>query len=220
MLEIHQVYSSGRNIGMRKSNKLYKYHYNYTEVSDMCSYNGTSTMSIHVTAADNQAIIRCVLNSTLAQPNVYTDTIPLEVQSPDYDTTIESLQTTLVTTIDNTVSDSTKQPEIHSASGNIVISVCVGIGVLLLVIIAICCFYKRKGEKKATRYQVNEKSNTSQSKQKIHFKQVFSGDSYEKIPLKIDTGKETTTVDIDDIKKQNMVYIETQGKDDENKFST
>lgn len=74
--------------------------------------------------------------------------------------------------------------------------------------------------RKATRYQVNEKSNTSQSKQKIHFKHVSSADSYEKIPLKIDTGKETTTVDIDDIKKQNMVYIETQGKDDENKFST
>ncbi|XP_071121772.1 uncharacterized protein [Mytilus edulis] len=190
------------------------------EISDMCSYNGTSTLTIQVTARDNQAIIRCIVNSSLAQPNVFIDTIPLEVQSPDYDTTIESLQTTLVTTIDNTVSDSTNQPEVHSASGNIVISVCVGIGVLLLVIIAICCFYKRKGEKKDSRYQVTEKSNISQSKQTIHFKQVSSADSYEKIPLKIDTGKETTTVDIDDIKKQNMVYIETHEKDDENKFST
>ncbi|XP_063398437.1 uncharacterized protein LOC134683209 isoform X2 [Mytilus trossulus] len=191
------------------------------ELSDICSYNGTSTLKIHVTDEDNQAIIRCSLNSTLAQPSVYTDTKPLEVQSPDYDTTIEFIRTTLVTTRDNTVSDSTNQPEVDSASGNIVVlSVCIGIAVLLLVIIGIWCFYKPKGEKKASRYQVTEKSNISQSKQTIYFKQVSQADSYEKIPLKIDTGKEKTTVDIDDIKKQNMVYIVTQKKDDENKFST
>ncbi|XP_076115978.1 uncharacterized protein LOC143083595 isoform X2 [Mytilus galloprovincialis] len=190
------------------------------EVSDMCSYNGTSTLAIHVTAEDNQAIIRCILNSTLALPNVYTDTIPLEVQFPDYDTTIESRRTTLVTAVGNDVTDSTNQQELQSAGGDIGIVVGFVIPVLVLLFIIGICLYKRTGKKKASRYQVNEKVNISQSKQPIHFKQVSLADNYEKIPLKIDTGKETTTVDIDDIKKQNMVYIETQEKDDENKFST
>ncbi|CAC5376520.1 unnamed protein product [Mytilus coruscus] len=175
--------------------------------------------SIGITDADNQAIIRCIVNSPLAQPTMYIDTMPMEVQSPDLETTIETRRTTSGTTIGINGTDSTDQPELISASEYIAFYVCVGIAVLLLLIVGICVC-KRTGKKKSSRYQVNEKSNTSLSKQTIQFKQVSLADSYEKIPLQIDTGKETTMVDIVDIQKQNMVYIESLEKDDKNKFST
>ncbi|XP_052067721.1 uncharacterized protein LOC127706998 [Mytilus californianus] len=186
------------------------------EVSDMCSYNGSSTLTIQVTAEDNKAIIRCTVNSPLAHPNMYIETIPMEVQSPDLDTTMETRRTTSGTMIGNTVIVSTDQPKVHSASGYIGICVVVGIAVLLLLIIVIC-LYKRKGKKKKSRYHVvKEKSNSSQLNQTVQLKPISLTGSYEKN----DTGKETSTVDIDDIKKQNMVYIETQEKDDKNKLST
>ncbi|CAC5360327.1 unnamed protein product [Mytilus coruscus] len=112
------------------------------EVSDMCSYNGSSTLTILVTAEDNLAIIRCKVNSPFAQPNMYIETTPLEVQSPDLDTTIETRRTTLCTTIGNNVTDSNEQLELHSGF----IGLFVGIAVLLLLIIGIY-LYKRKEKK-------------------------------------------------------------------------
>ncbi|XP_052067720.1 uncharacterized protein LOC127706997 [Mytilus californianus] len=187
------------------------------EVSDMCSYNGSSTLTIQVTAEDNQAIIRCKVNSPLAQTNMYIETIPMEVQSPDLDTTIETRRTTLGTTISNNVTDSNEKPDL--ISGYIGIGIALGVILLSCLLIIGICLYKRKKKTKRSRYHVvKEKSNPSQLNQTVQLKQMSSTDSYEKIPLKNDTGKET--VDIDDIKKQNMVYIGTQEKDDKNKFST
>ncbi|CAC5417226.1 unnamed protein product [Mytilus coruscus] len=174
------------------------------EVSDMCSYNGSSTLTIQVTDEDNQAIIRCTVISPLAQPNMYIETIPMEVQSPDLDTTMETRRTTSGTTIGNTVTVSTDQPKLHSASGYIDICVGVGIAVLLLLIIEFVYTNEREKRKKVDIMSLK--------------KNLIPANSYEQIPLSNDTGKET--VDIDDIKKQNMVYIETQEKDDKNKFST
>lgn len=69
---------------------------NYTHIitttikgPDMCTYIGTSYLTIQVTAEDNQAIIRCVVDSSLENQHMYVETTPIEVRPRHFDSTIE-----------------------------------------------------------------------------------------------------------------------------------
>lgn len=60
---------------------------NYTNTSTSiqelrynCSYYRTSNITLQVTAADNQAVIRCVVVSPLAEENMYAESEPLDVK--------------------------------------------------------------------------------------------------------------------------------------------
>lgn len=50
------------------------------EIPGNCSYYRTSYLTFHVTAEDNLAVIRCVVNSPLAEKEMYLDSEPLEVK--------------------------------------------------------------------------------------------------------------------------------------------
>ncbi|VDI11395.1 Hypothetical predicted protein [Mytilus galloprovincialis] len=50
-----------------------------SEMSENCSYYRTSNIVFKVTAFDNNAVIRCVVHSSMADPDMYIDTEPLEV---------------------------------------------------------------------------------------------------------------------------------------------
>ncbi|CAC5399303.1 unnamed protein product [Mytilus coruscus] len=49
------------------------------EISDNCSYYRTSNLTFQVKAEDNNAVIRCVVNSSLAEPDMYVEMAPIEV---------------------------------------------------------------------------------------------------------------------------------------------
>lgn len=49
-----------------------------SDISENCSYYRTSNLTFKVTATDNNAVIRCVVNSSMAQ-YVYVETAPIEV---------------------------------------------------------------------------------------------------------------------------------------------
>lgn len=50
-----------------------------SEMSDNCSYYRTSNLTFQVTSEDNNAVIRCVVNSSMADPDMYVETEPIEV---------------------------------------------------------------------------------------------------------------------------------------------
>ncbi|CAC5408248.1 ALCAM [Mytilus coruscus] len=67
------------------------------EISENCSYYRTSNLTFQVTAKDNNAVIRCVVNSSMAQSDMlYVETAPIEVyyneaQSTTFRNTVSSL---------------------------------------------------------------------------------------------------------------------------------
>lgn len=55
---------------------------NFTNVSTdtrpkLCSYEGNSTLTIQVTGADNQAIVRCFIETDVSTVTMYADSTPL-----------------------------------------------------------------------------------------------------------------------------------------------
>lgn len=50
-----------------------------SEMSDKCSYYRTSNLTFQVTADDNNAVIRCLVNSSMAGTDMYEETAPVEV---------------------------------------------------------------------------------------------------------------------------------------------
>ncbi|XP_063399456.1 uncharacterized protein LOC134684110 isoform X2 [Mytilus trossulus] len=50
-----------------------------TEVTDKCSYYGTSYLQLRVTSSDNQATIRCFIDSPLAKPYMHVEMKPIDV---------------------------------------------------------------------------------------------------------------------------------------------
>lgn len=50
-----------------------------SEISENCSYYRTSNLTFKLTADDNNAVIRCVVNSSMADPDMYVETKPIEV---------------------------------------------------------------------------------------------------------------------------------------------
>lgn len=50
-----------------------------SELSENCSYYRSSSISFEVSAKDNNAVIRCVVNSSMAEPDMYIETHPIEV---------------------------------------------------------------------------------------------------------------------------------------------
>ncbi|CAC5399308.1 unnamed protein product [Mytilus coruscus] len=53
-----------------------------SEMSENCSYYRTSNLTFQVTAKDNNAVIRCVVNSSMSEPDMYVETAPIEVYYP------------------------------------------------------------------------------------------------------------------------------------------
>lgn len=49
------------------------------EIFDKCSYYRLSNLTFQVTAEDNQVVIRCVVNSSMADPDMYFETEPIDV---------------------------------------------------------------------------------------------------------------------------------------------
>ncbi|CAC5404101.1 unnamed protein product [Mytilus coruscus] len=52
-----------------------------SEMSENCSYYHTSNLTFQVTAKDNNAVIRCVVNSSMEEPDMYVETAPIKVYS-------------------------------------------------------------------------------------------------------------------------------------------
>ncbi|VDI06021.1 Hypothetical predicted protein [Mytilus galloprovincialis] len=50
-----------------------------SEISENCPYYLTSNLTFQVTAEDNNAVIRCVVNSSIEEPDMYVETEPIEV---------------------------------------------------------------------------------------------------------------------------------------------
>lgn len=50
-----------------------------SEMSENCSYYRTSNLTFQVTSEDNNAVIRCVVNSSMADPDMYVQTEQIEV---------------------------------------------------------------------------------------------------------------------------------------------
>ncbi|CAC5360257.1 ALCAM [Mytilus coruscus] len=50
-----------------------------SEMPENCSYYRTSNFTFQVTAQDNKAVIRCVVNSSMEEPDMYVETEPIEV---------------------------------------------------------------------------------------------------------------------------------------------
>ncbi|CAC5421811.1 unnamed protein product [Mytilus coruscus] len=64
---------------------------NYSHVStesipESCSYNGTSNLTIQMTADDNKAKIRCIVQSETSGVSVYADSEPLQIYLEDQST--------------------------------------------------------------------------------------------------------------------------------------
>lgn len=50
-----------------------------SELSENCSYYRTSNLTFQVTAADNNVVIRCVVNSSMAGTDMFKETKPIQV---------------------------------------------------------------------------------------------------------------------------------------------
>lgn len=50
-----------------------------SELSENCSYYRTSNLTFQVTAADNNVVIRCVVDSSMAGTDMFIETKPIEV---------------------------------------------------------------------------------------------------------------------------------------------
>lgn len=50
-----------------------------SEISGYCSYYRTSKITFQLKAEDNNAVIRCVVNSSMVEPDMYIETAPIEV---------------------------------------------------------------------------------------------------------------------------------------------
>ncbi|XP_052072186.1 uncharacterized protein LOC127710399, partial [Mytilus californianus] len=70
-----QKYRSGHSLSM-----IYKAsETSVSEMSENCSYYRTSNLTFQVTAKDNNAVIRCVVNSSMEEPDMFVETAPIEV---------------------------------------------------------------------------------------------------------------------------------------------
>lgn len=72
---IFQKYRSGNTLSMTYTPT----ETSISEISENCSYYRTSNLTFQVTADDNKAVIQCVVNSSLAEPDMYKKTAPIEV---------------------------------------------------------------------------------------------------------------------------------------------
>ncbi|CAC5382735.1 unnamed protein product [Mytilus coruscus] len=50
-----------------------------SEMSENCSYYRSSNLTFAVTAKDNKAVIRCFVNSSMAEPDMFVETTPIGV---------------------------------------------------------------------------------------------------------------------------------------------
>ncbi|XP_071121768.1 uncharacterized protein [Mytilus edulis] len=113
---IWQKYRHGEKVPMNYTNITTK----ATEVPDKCSYYGISYLQFQVTALDNQAIIRCVLDSPLAKPYMYVEMKPIDIKS--------------FTTTFPTISSSFTGAEVASESYSGYIGLGIGVFALVLLI--------------------------------------------------------------------------------------
>ncbi|CAG2186899.1 unnamed protein product [Mytilus edulis] len=58
-----------------------------TDMSENCTYYRTSNLTFKVTAKDNNAVIRCVVNSSMSEPDMCVDTEPIQVYYYDAQST-------------------------------------------------------------------------------------------------------------------------------------
>lgn len=49
------------------------------EISENCSYYRTSNFTLQLTADDNNAVMRCVVDTPMAEPDMYVKTAPIKV---------------------------------------------------------------------------------------------------------------------------------------------
>ncbi|CAG2256933.1 unnamed protein product [Mytilus edulis] len=72
---VFEMYLNGKIVPMQ-------YTVTSTSISDMsenCSYYRTSNITFQMTAKDNNAVIRCIVNSSIEEPDLYVDTEPIQV---------------------------------------------------------------------------------------------------------------------------------------------
>lgn len=62
------------------SGQIFNYSHVSTEsLSESCSFNGTSNLTIQMTANDNMAKMRCIVQSEISEVSVYTESEPLQI---------------------------------------------------------------------------------------------------------------------------------------------
>ncbi|VDH98177.1 Hypothetical predicted protein [Mytilus galloprovincialis] len=116
-----------------------------TEVTDKCSYYGTSYLQLRVTSSDNQAIIRCFIDSPLAKPYMYVEMKPIDVTSFSKDMTT-------YTTTSSHFTGSEGATESHNGYiyFGIVIGIVIGVLALVLLVAYGIYLFKRKHKEEST----------------------------------------------------------------------
>ncbi|XP_063446589.1 uncharacterized protein LOC134726122 [Mytilus trossulus] len=87
-IHFFQKYRNGKIVHMHE--KVYATL--KSEVYKNCSFYQTSILTFKITAADNNVVIRCAVNSSMAEPDMYVETEPIEVFYPVRMPTIISYQ--------------------------------------------------------------------------------------------------------------------------------
>ncbi|XP_052072188.1 serine-rich adhesin for platelets-like isoform X1 [Mytilus californianus] len=72
---VFQKYRNGHNLSMTYTAT----ETSISEMSENCSYYRRSNLTFQVMSRDNNAVIRCVVNSSMAEPDMYVETEPIEV---------------------------------------------------------------------------------------------------------------------------------------------
>ncbi|CAG2230616.1 unnamed protein product [Mytilus edulis] len=198
---IWQKYRHGEKVPMNYTNITTK----ATEVPDKCSYYGISYLQFQVTALDNQAIIRCVLDSPLAKPYMYVEMKPIDIKS--------------FTTTFPTISSSFTGAEVASESYSGYIGLGIGVfALVLLIAYGIFLFIRNQRERS---YAVQRES-TNRNLCIIDPLIQDSGHC-EIISMTVDIDKETSVgavVIIDDLRLPTNENLTRQEEDKDNQTPT
>ncbi|XP_052065662.1 uncharacterized protein LOC127705397 [Mytilus californianus] len=208
---IWQKYRHGEKVPMNYTNTTTI----TISVTDKCSYYGTSYLQLRVTASDNQAIIRCFIDSPLAKPYMYVEMKPIDVMSIHNDTTTESLLT--LTTMSNNFTVSDAAAESHGGY----IDLGIVIGVLALVILNAYVIYLFKRKQRERSYAVQRESMNSNLSNRDP--PIQQRGHCEIIAMTDDIGKETSVgadVNIEDTRLHNNENLTRHEENEDNQTPT
>ncbi|CAC5420444.1 unnamed protein product [Mytilus coruscus] len=199
---VFQKYINGKIVPMKDT-------VTSTSIPDMpenCSYYRTSNLTFQLTAKDNNAVIRCVVNSSMVELDMYVETAPIKVYS-DISTTQSS------STGSSSGADDKKKKSIENTILYCFLAV---VGVVLITVITICV-YKRRNTSEVHACEKKSKSLVGSSPKPVA--ESRTGD-YDDICLEEDANKKPTINNVhkvEDIREHNKEYLRKQEEDEQKK---
>ncbi|XP_052072190.1 uncharacterized protein LOC127710401 isoform X3 [Mytilus californianus] len=203
---VFQKYRNGHNLSMTYTAT----ETSISEMSENCSYYRRSNLTFQVMSRDNNAVIRCVVNSSMAEPDMYVETEPIEVYF-DISTT-QSSSTGSSSGVDDKKEKPDENSDLYTAIGIVSAVVIVIIIIFLIVMIA-----RKKRKSKSPTIKNESKSSVDSKKKQVT--ESRTGD-YDYIALEDDATKKQSVnngLEVEDIKEHNKEYLKKQEEEEQKK---